>query len=48
LADAELGRSQVRDLLQNAVDELPGIVQVVFILHDMEEMSMKRQRPNLR
>ena len=40
-ADAELGRSQVRDLLQNAVDELPDIFRVVFILRDIEEMSIE-------
>jgi RNA polymerase sigma-70 factor (ECF subfamily) len=38
-ADAELARSQVRDFLQKAVDELPDAFRLVFVLRDIEELS---------
>jgi len=40
-ADAELARKQVRDLLETAVDELPDPFRLVFILRDVEEMSIE-------
>ncbi|CAN7693784.1 RNA polymerase sigma factor [Aminobacter sp. LjRoot7] len=39
-ADAELGRWQVRALLEQAIDELPAAFRIVFILRDVEEMSI--------
>lgn len=39
-ADAELGRRQVRALLEQAIDELPAAFRIVFILRDVEEMSI--------
>ena len=39
-ADAELGRGQVRALLEQAIDELPAAFRIVFILRDVEEMSV--------
>ena len=38
-ADAELARSQVREFLEKAVDDLPDAFRLVFILRDIEEMS---------
>jgi RNA polymerase sigma-70 factor (ECF subfamily) len=38
-ADAELGRRQVRDLLERIIDDLPEAFRTVFILRDVEEMS---------
>jgi RNA polymerase sigma-70 factor (ECF subfamily) len=46
-ADAEFGRRQVRDFLQNAVDELPDSFRVVFILRDIEEMSIEETASQL-
>jgi RNA polymerase sigma-70 factor, ECF subfamily len=39
--EAELARSQVRDLLEHAVDELPESFRIVLILRDIEEMSIE-------
>lgn len=39
-ADAELARGQVRALLEQAIDELPAAFRIVFILRDVEEMSI--------
>lgn len=39
-ADAELGRGQVRALLEQAIDELPAAFRIVFILRDVEEMTI--------
>lgn len=39
-ADAELGRIQVRELLERAVDELPDAFRVVFVLRDIQELSI--------
>ncbi|WP_269933354.1 RNA polymerase sigma factor [Aminobacter sp. HY435] len=39
-ADTELGRGQARELLEQAIDELPEIFRIVFILRDVEEMSI--------
>jgi RNA polymerase sigma-70 factor (ECF subfamily) len=40
-ADAELGRRQVRELLESAVDELPAPFRIVFVLRDIEELSIE-------
>lgn len=40
-AEAELGRSQVRELLELAVDELPAAFRIVFVLRDIEELSIE-------
>lgn len=40
-ADAELARKQVRDLLEKTIDELPDPFRLVFILRDVEEMSIQ-------
>jgi RNA polymerase sigma-70 factor (ECF subfamily) len=40
-ADAELARNQVREFLEKAVDELPDPFRRVFILRDIEEMSIE-------
>ena len=39
--EAELARSQVRQLLEKAVDELPETFRIVLILRDIEEMSIE-------
>jgi RNA polymerase sigma-70 factor (ECF subfamily) len=39
--EAELARSQVRDLLEQAVDELPEAFRIVLILRDIEEMTIE-------
>ena len=46
-ADAEPGRSQARELLEDAIDELPQIFRVVFILRDVEEMSVEETATQL-
>jgi RNA polymerase sigma-70 factor (ECF subfamily) len=46
-ADAELARKQVRDLLEKAVDELPEAFRLVFILRDIEEMSIEETATQL-
>ena len=40
-ADAELARGQVREFLEKAVDDLPDAFRTVFILRDVEEMSVE-------
>lgn len=40
-ADAESGRRQARQLLEQAIDELPAAFRVVFMLRDVEEMSVE-------
>lgn len=40
-ADSELARRQVRVLLEQAIDELPTSFRIVFILRDVEEMSIE-------
>jgi RNA polymerase sigma-70 factor (ECF subfamily) len=39
-ADSELARRQVREFLEKAVDDLPDAFRTVFILRDVEEMSI--------
>ena len=40
-ADCELARRQVREFLEKAVDDLPDAFRTVFILRDIEEMSIE-------
>lgn len=40
LPDKELGRTQMRDLLERKVDELPENFRTVFVLRSVEEMSV--------
>jgi RNA polymerase sigma-70 factor (ECF subfamily) len=40
-ADSELARSQVRKFLEKAIDDLPDAFRAVFILRDIEEMSIE-------
>lgn len=46
-ADAELGRRQARELLEQAIDELPAAFRVVFMLRDVEEMSVEETAAQL-
>lgn len=46
-ADAELARRQVRDLLEQAVDDLPDIFRTVFVLRDIEELSTEETAAQL-
>ncbi|WP_019171338.1 RNA polymerase sigma factor [Pseudaminobacter salicylatoxidans] len=39
--EAETARSQLRDLLERTVDDLPEPFRIVFILRDVEEMSIE-------
>jgi RNA polymerase sigma-70 factor (ECF subfamily) len=39
--EADLARRQVRDLLEEAIDRLPDAFRLVFILRDVEEMSVE-------
>jgi len=40
LPDKELGRSQMRELLERKVDELPENFRAVFVLRSVEELSV--------
>jgi RNA polymerase sigma factor (sigma-70 family) len=40
LPDKELGRTQMRDLLERKVDELPENFRTVFVLRSLEELSV--------
>jgi RNA polymerase sigma factor (sigma-70 family) len=40
LPDKELGRAQMRDLLERKVDELPESFRTVFVLRSVEELSV--------
>ncbi|WP_378944200.1 RNA polymerase sigma factor [Mesorhizobium sp. ANAO-SY3R2] len=46
-ADVELGRRQARELLEQAIDELPAAFRVVFMLRDVEEMSIEETAAQL-
>ena len=46
-ADSELGRRQIRDFLEQAVDELPETFRLVFILRDIEELSTEETAEQL-
>jgi RNA polymerase sigma-70 factor, ECF subfamily len=45
--EAEAARSQVRRLLERAVDELPVSFRMVFVLRDIEEMSTEETASHL-
>jgi RNA polymerase sigma-70 factor (ECF subfamily) len=45
--EADLGRRQVRDLLEAAIDKLPDPFRLVFILRDVEEMSIEETARHL-
>ena len=47
-ADAELARSQIREFLESAVDDLPDAFRIVFILRDIEEMSTEETASSCR
>ena len=40
--ESEMARGQIRLLLERAIDELPESFRVVFILRDIEEMSIEQ------
>ncbi|MBO6719252.1 MAG: RNA polymerase sigma factor [Rhizobiaceae bacterium] len=42
-----MARSQVRDLLEQVVEELPDIFRVVFVLRDIEELSVEETAAHL-
>ncbi|MGF7007242.1 RNA polymerase sigma factor [Aminobacter sp. BE322] len=46
-ADTEAGRSQARELLEQAIDELPQTFRIVFILRDVEELSVEETATQL-
>jgi len=46
-ADSELARSEVRAFLEKAVDDLPDAFRAVFILRDIEEMSIEETASHL-
>lgn len=46
-ADTEAGRGQVRELLERAVDELPDAFRIVFVLRDIEELSIEETASHL-
>ncbi|ODT07444.1 MAG: RNA polymerase subunit sigma [Mesorhizobium sp. SCN 65-20] len=46
-ADAEAGRSQVRQMLEEAMDELPQAFRIVFVLRDVEELSVEETAAQL-
>jgi RNA polymerase sigma-70 factor (ECF subfamily) len=39
--ETETGRREMRRLLERAVDELPAIFRIVFVLRDVEQMSVE-------
>ena len=45
--ESELAREQIRFLLEQAIDELPEPFRVVFILRDIEEMSVEQTAQHL-
>jgi RNA polymerase sigma-70 factor (ECF subfamily) len=45
--EADFGRRQVRDLLEAAIDKLPDPFRLVFILRDVEEMSIEETARHL-
>ena len=46
-ADSELGRKEVREFIEKAVDDLPDAFRVVFILRDIEDMSTEETAAQL-
>lgn len=45
--ESELARRQIRLLLEHAIDELPEPFRIVFILRDIEEMSIEQTAQHL-
>lgn len=45
--EADTGRRQVRDLLQQAIDRLPEEFRLVFVLRDVEELSIEETAAHL-
>jgi len=46
--DTELGRAQMRDILERKVDELPENFRIVFVLRSVEELSVDETASTLR
>ena len=46
--DSELARSQIRAFLEKAVDDLPDAFRLVFILRDIEGMSIEETAGSFR
>ncbi len=45
--EAEAARSQLRQMLENAVDELPDVFRSVFVMRDIEDMSIDETAAHL-
>jgi RNA polymerase sigma-70 factor (ECF subfamily) len=45
--EAEVGRNHIRQILERAVDELPGPFRVVLVLRDIEGMSTEETTAQL-
>ena len=45
--EAAAARSQVRRLLEHAIDDLPEAFRLVFVMRDIEEMSIEETAANL-
>src|SRR4051812_7944737 len=46
--EAAAARAQLRDLLERAVDELPASFRLVFVMRDLEEMSIEETAAHLK
>lgn len=46
-ADAEVGRRQVRELLERAIDQLPEPFRIVFVLREIEELTIEETASQL-
>lgn len=45
--EADAARSQIRDLIERAVDDLPDIFRIVFIMRDIDDCSIEETAANL-
>ena len=45
--ETEMARRQIRDLLEKVVDELPDSFRIVFVLRDIEELSIEETATQL-
>lgn len=45
--EADAARSQIRDLIERAVDDLPDIFRIVFIMRDIDDCSIEETAVNL-
>jgi len=45
--EADAARAQIRDLIEHAVDDLPDLFRIVFIMRDIEECSIEETAANL-